>query len=135
MMLFIILLVLAAFVSPALRPDAYPLRISFDFELLKSKQDNVTFDDINYVASQSSSYISEIVSTYPRTFSILAGDTCGGQALASNISANYADIDLLVLVTTEDLGANTNAIGTTCKYDSAYINRPVLGLLTLNNRM
>ncbi len=134
MLVWFSLLLLVTYISPATRPDSSAMKFGFDFELLKSQITNITFDDINYVAAQSSSYLSNFIFTYSNTFNIPTGQTCGGQAVASNVSANYEDIDILILVTATDLGNYINATGTVCKYDS-YINRPVLGLLTLNSRL
>lgn len=111
------------------------MKFLFDFEDIK--QDSVLeVEKIAWAVQNVTSYISSAVKTYPYSFAVpILATSCGPKLLPSNVSGTYTDIDLIVVVTASSSIASYPAKGYACHYDSANINRPVVGVLVLNKTL
>lgn len=115
-------------------PSSSTIRLQFDYEEIKSKVSGLNTTAMTAMMTEVAAYVAKFTKTYPRTFTIPTSTTCGGVAIASNISATYAETDLLVIVSAES-NLGYQATGEVCYHDTTYINRPALGKLTLRTEL
>lgn len=132
MILLLVLLFVA--VKSATPPASTTIRFQFDYEEIKSDISGISMSSLTRIVEGVASHITQYTKVYKQTFTIPPGATCSGSAVASNISATYSDIDLLVVVSAKANQA-FKGLGTACYYDSSYIYRPVLGKLVLSKEM
>jgi hypothetical protein len=88
------------------------------------------FDKLFTVTDRIAEYLKEVVQADAKAFTIAAG-SCISQAIPTNVTGIQSNYDLIILVaptTSTSLGGRISA-GTVCAYDTAFINRPVLGAL------
>lgn len=110
------------------------MRFIFDYDNVKSNS-AFNISHIAWAISNVSTYINTIMKVYPYSFTIPSTTiVCDGFTLPSNVSATYTDIDMIISVHVEDTGIYP-AKGVSCYYDSANINRPVVGRLILNKTL
>jgi hypothetical protein len=120
--------------SMATPPAASTIRFQFDYEEIKSKVSGLNTTAMQALMTEAAAYISKYTKTYPKAFTIPPATTCNGVAIASNISATYSDIDLLVIVSAES-NMIYQSTGEVCYYDTGFINRPALGKLTFSSEL
>lgn len=132
--MIILLALLIAAVKLATPPASTTIRFQFDYEEIKSDISGISISSLTRIVEGVASHIAQYTKLYKNTFTIPPGTTCNGISIASNISATYSDIDLLVIVSARSNQA-FNGLGTVCYYDSNYIYRPVLGKLVLSKEM
>ncbi len=111
------------------------LKVLFDFEDIKGDT-SLEVEKVAWAVQNVTSYISTAVKTYPYSFTVpILATTCGPKLLPSNVSGTYTDIDLIVVVTPSATLGTYPAKGYACHFDSANINRPVVGVLVLNKTL
>jgi hypothetical protein len=111
------------------------MKFLFDFEDIKVDS-SLEVEKIAWAVQNVTNYISAAVKTYPYAFTVpILASSCGPKQLPSNVSGTYTDIDLIVVVSPSSSLGSYPAKGYACHYDSANINRPVVGVLVLNKTL